>query len=78
MDYSTPSPKVAEVKRFRLRESDSMKFINKKESNEIMRDEEIQIPEILKYSFRRSDFSEKRLNLLGAYREMPILMVLRI
>jgi len=64
LDYSTPSPKVAEVKRFRLRESDSMKFINKKESNEIMRDEEIQIPEILKYSFRRSDFSEKRLNLL--------------
>lgn len=64
LDYSSTSPKVATVKRFALRESDAMKFVNKKESNEIMREEEIQIAEILKYSFRKSKFAGKRLNLL--------------
>lgn len=64
LDYSTPEPTVAKVPRFNLRESDSMKYINKKEGNDIMREEELQIPEILKYSFRKSEFQGKRLNLL--------------
>lgn len=64
LDYSTPSPTVAEVRRFNLRESDSMKYINKKVGNEFMREEELQIPEILKYTFRKTDFSQKRINLL--------------
>lgn len=64
LDYFTTDPKVAQVPRFQLQESDSMKYVNKKVSSEMMREEELQIPEILKYSFRKSDFSEKRINLL--------------
>lgn len=64
LDYSTTEPKVARMCRFQLKENDSMKYVNKKESSENMREEELQIPEILKYSFRKSEFSNKRINLL--------------
>lgn len=64
LDYSTTAPAVARVSRFQLKESDSMKYVNKKVTNEMMREEELQIPEILKYSFRKSEFSNKRINLL--------------
>jgi len=64
LDYSTTAPAVARVSRFQLKESDSMKYVNKKVTNEMMREEELQIPEILKYSFRKSEFSSRRINLL--------------
>lgn len=64
LDYSTTNPKIAKVCRFQLQEIDSMKYVNNKESSEIMREEELQIPEILRYCFRKSDFASKRINLL--------------
>lgn len=64
LDYSTSAPKVAKQSRFQLVESDFMNYVNKKVSKDMMREEELQIPEILKYSFRKSEFSSKRINLL--------------
>lgn len=64
LDYTKTTPTVTETPQFVKQESDIMKFINNSNEKNIMKDSEIQIPEILEYQFRKIDFPEKRLNLL--------------
>lgn len=64
LDYNTAKPTVTEHIQFCKMESDIMRSITEKNSGKKMTDAEVAIPEILKYEFRKSDFSEKRINLL--------------
>lgn len=64
LDYTKTKPKVAVNQQFLKRESDVMKFINNANKDVLMKESEIQIPEIFEYQFRKSNFTGKRINLL--------------
>lgn len=64
LDYNLTTPTVTNKNQFIKMESDVMRSINEKNSGVKMPDSEVAIAEILKYEFRKSDFSEKRINLL--------------
>lgn len=63
LDYGKTTPTVTDNKQFLKKESDIMKYINR-DNNSVMPESEYSIPEILKYSFRKSNFNEPRINLL--------------
>ncbi|MCU6752394.1 glycosyltransferase family 2 protein [Bovifimicola ammoniilytica] len=64
LDYNLTTPTVTNRNQFVKMESDVMRSINEKNSGTKMPESEVAIAEILKYEFRKSDFSEKRINLL--------------
>lgn len=64
LDYNLTTPTVTNRNQFVKMESDVMRSINEKNSGAKMPESEVAIAEILKYEFRKSDFSEKRINLL--------------
>lgn len=64
LDYNLTTPIVTNRNQFVKMESDVMRSINEKNSGAKMPESEVAIAEILKYEFRKSDFSEKRINLL--------------
>ena len=64
LDYNLTTPTVTDSNQFVKMESDVMRSINEKNSGAKMPESEVAIAEILKYEFRKSDFSEKRINLL--------------
>lgn len=64
LDYNLTTPTVTNSNQFVKMESDVMRSINEKNSGAKMPESEVAIAEILKYEFRKSDFSEKRINLL--------------
>jgi GT2 family glycosyltransferase len=64
LDYNLTAPTVTNSNQFVKMESDVMRSINEKNSGAKMPESEVAIAEILKYEFRKSDFSEKRINLL--------------
>lgn len=64
LDYNLTTPTVTNKNQFVKMESDVMRSINEKNSGAKMPESEVAIAEILKYEFRKSDFSEKRINLL--------------
>lgn len=64
LDYSSSTPIKTDKIQFLRRENDIMKYTNSKSKGRIMKESEIQIPEILQYNFRKSSFNEKRINLL--------------
>ncbi len=64
LDYTNVIPTVTDKNQFYKAESDIMRSINEKNSGEKMPDSSIAIAEILKYEFRKTEFPEKRINLL--------------
>ncbi|MCI5623378.1 glycosyltransferase family 2 protein [Anaerostipes sp.] len=64
LDYTNVIPKVTSNQQFVRKESDIMRFINNSNKETLMSDSEVQIPEIFEFQFRKSEFKEKRLNLL--------------
>ncbi len=64
LDYSKVIPTEATQKQFVKPESDVMKYINMQGSQDMMKESDVQVAEILQYNFRKSNFDEPRLNLL--------------
>lgn len=64
LDYGKCIPVLAQEEQFVRLESDIMKNINSQEKGIMMNDSDVQVAEILQYNFRKSEFSETRLNLL--------------
>lgn len=64
LDYRKTTPKAVARTQFLKRESDVMRFINNSRKEKLMSESDVRVPEILEYQFRKSDFKEKRLNLL--------------
>lgn len=64
LDYSKVIPTETSNQQFVRPESDIMKYINMQGNNNMMKDSDVQVAEILQYNFRKSKFSEPRLNLL--------------
>lgn len=64
LDYTNTTPTVAVTRQFVRKESDIMKSINDSDTGRMMSPADINIPEIMKYEFRKTEFPEKRINIL--------------
>lgn len=64
LDYGQCVPILAQGEQFIRPESDIMRNINSQGNDEMMKESDVQVAEILQYNFRKSNFGEPRLNLL--------------